>query len=79
MVFFVLTLVACCVLYLGHPQQSFLRRPLPLLPWRPLGSMLLGAGLVCALNAFSPVTAVGAWLATLMLAFFSLMGGADEA
>jgi uncharacterized membrane protein len=78
-VFFVLTLVACCMLYLSHPRQAFLRRSLPLLPWRPIGSMLLGAGLVCAFNAFSALTAVCAWLATLLLAFLSLMGGADEA
>jgi hypothetical protein len=67
--FFVLTWLACAILYLSHRHQGWLAQPLAATPWRAVGVVLLLLALGCGLAAFSAITAVFGWLMLLMLAF----------
>lgn len=76
--FFVLTLAGCGLLYMSHRHQGWLARPLATRPWRRAGLVLLLLALADGLLCFSTLTAVCAWLTTLMvgfgvLPFFSLL------
>ena len=66
---FVLTLAGCCLLYLSHRHQGWLRQPLPAVPARTGGGLLLLLALLCAHFCFHPLTALFAWLAMQMLVF----------
>lgn len=67
--FVVLILAACALLYLSHRHQGWLAQPLPSKPWRALGALLLLAALACAFLCFSALTAVLVWLTMPMLVF----------
>lgn len=67
--FYLLTLAACAVLYLSHRHQGWLAQPLPAAPARVIGGLLLLAALACGLHYFSVVAALFAWLAMAMLGF----------
>lgn len=75
--FLVLTVAGCCLAYLAHRNQQWLRAPLG----RAGGlaaALLLAAGLACAWQAWAPLTAIFAWLVVQMLAwslvpFFTLL------
>lgn len=67
--FFVLTLAGCGLLYLSHRHQGWLARPLATRPWRRAGLVLLLLALADGLLCFSALAALCAWLATLMLGF----------
>lgn len=67
--FFLLTLLACSLLYFSHKHQGCLVQALPVQPWRKTGVFLLILALFCAAQAFSLTTAIFAWLMWSMLAF----------
>ncbi|MDC8758406.1 hypothetical protein [Janthinobacterium fluminis] len=67
--FVVLILAACCLLYLSHRHQGWLAQPLAARPWRWVGLLLLLLALACGLRSFSTIAAVFAWLAIPMLVF----------
>ena len=69
LLFFMLILAACSVLYLSHRHQGCLPQPLAAKPWRPIGWLLLLLALACGLRTFSVITAVFAWLTIAMLVF----------
>lgn len=80
---FVLTLLGCSLLYLSHRHQAWLRRPLPALPARAGGVLLLALALVCANACFHPLAALMVWLMLQMLMFsllplFSLLRTRNE-
>ena len=69
LLFFILILAGCSVLYLSHRHQGCLPQALASKPWRPIGWLLLLLALACGLRTFSAITAVFAWLTIAMLAF----------
>jgi hypothetical protein len=78
-----LTLAGCGLLYLSHRHQGWRRRPLPAVPARAGGALLLVLALACAFVCFSPLTAVLVWLLMQMLIFgllpfLSLLRRRDE-
>ncbi len=73
--FFLMTVAACCVLYLTHRNQGWLARPLAATPWRMAGAFGLLMALALGLREFSTVTATFAWLASAMLTFSLLPFG----
>jgi len=83
LLFLILGTAGCAVLYLSHRHQGWLRQPLPRAA-RLAGAALLGTSLAAALAAWTPLTAVFAWLVLAMLAwgllpFVSLLlGGRHE-
>jgi hypothetical protein len=68
LLFLILGTAGCAVLYLTHRHQGWLRQPLPAAA-RVAGVLLLAASLVAALAAWTPLTAVFAWLVLAMLAW----------
>ncbi|WP_028104738.1 hypothetical protein [Pseudoduganella violaceinigra] len=66
--FLILNIAGCCLLYLSHRHQGWLAQPIG-----PLGAAGGAAALLLALAAacfaLSPLAAVFAWLAVSMLAF----------
>ncbi|GGC17402.1 hypothetical protein [Pseudoduganella buxea] len=66
--FLILGTAACAVLYLSHRHQRWLRQPLPAAS-RAAGVLLLAGALAAALAAWTPLTAVFAWLVLAMLAW----------
>lgn len=68
LLFLILGIAGCAVLYLSHRHQGWLRQPLPVTS-RFAGAALLGTSLAAALAAWAPLTAVLAWLMLAMLAW----------
>lgn len=68
LLFLILGTAGCAVLYLSHRHQGWLRQPLPSAA-RFAGMALLGASLAVALAAWTPLTAIFAWLVLAMLAW----------
>ncbi|AXA91151.1 hypothetical protein [Massilia sp. YMA4] len=68
LLFLILGTAGCAVLYLSHRHQGWLRQPLPSAA-RVAGVLLLAASLAAALAAWTPLTAVFAWLVLAMLAW----------
>ncbi|AVR96577.1 hypothetical protein [Pseudoduganella armeniaca] len=66
LLFLILGTAGCAVLYLTHRHQGWLRQPLPPSA-RVAGALLLAASLAAALAAWTPLTAVFAWLVLAML------------
>ena len=66
--FLILGTAACAVLYLSHRHQRWLRQPLPPAS-RSAGVLLLAGALAAALAAWTPLTAIFAWLVLAMLAW----------
>lgn len=66
--FLLLDIAGCCLLYLGHRHQGWLAQPLG-----PLGTaagvLALLLALAAACSALSPLAAVFAWIVVSMLAF----------
>lgn len=75
MMFLLLTLIGCVLLYLSHPRQGWLANAIAPKPWRYLGFGLLTLALVCGLNHFSTITAICGWLAISLLCFSLLPFG----
>lgn len=67
--FYVLTLLGCALLYLSHRHQAWLRAPLRALPARLGGAALLLLALPCGLHFLGAATTVFVWLVLQMLAF----------
>jgi len=68
-VFLLLCVSACSLLYASHTHQGLLPRPLAAQPWRAIGCALLALSLMSALQCFSTITAICTWLATILLSF----------
>ena len=68
LLFLILGAAGCAVLYLSHRHQRWLRHALPATA-RVAGILLLAASLAAALAAWTPLTAVFAWLVLAMLAW----------
>lgn len=70
--FVLLTLAACCLLYLSHRHQGWLAQPLPPAVARPVraaGFALLALALLCSWWSFAPLAAVFAWMVLSMMVF----------
>lgn len=77
LLFLLLTVTACALLYLSHRHQAWLAQPLPQTPWRYAGIALLLLAPVVGAQAYSTAASVFAWLVISMLTlsllpFFSL-------
>ena len=73
--YFLFNLAGCGMLHLSHRNQRWLAQALA--PrWRTSGALLLVLSLICAFNAYAPLTAVFAWLVLQMLVFGLLPFGA---
>ena len=72
--FLLLDIAGCCLLYLGHCHQGWLAQPIG-----PLGvaagALALLLALAAACIALSPLAAVFAWIVVSMLAFSLLPFG----
>lgn len=68
LLFLILGTAGCAVLYLTHRHQGWLRQPLSPMA-RVAGVLLLAASLAAALAAWTPLTAIFAWLVLAMLAW----------
>lgn len=65
--FLVLTLAGCLLLFLTHPNQRWLHKPLTVMPWRWLGVAFVLAGLFSAVSYLPVNAALFAWLVIMML------------
>jgi hypothetical protein len=66
--FLLLDIAGCCLLYLGHRHQGWLARPIGPLG-AAAGALALLLALACACIALSPLAALFAWIVVSMLAF----------
>jgi len=65
--FLLMTLLGCVLLYLSHPNQRFLAKPLPVISGRWPGVALVLAGLLVAVSYLPVNAAMFAWLVIMML------------
>ena len=61
--FLIMTLLGCVLLYLSHPNQRWLARPLPVIGGRWSGLVLVITGLLVAISYLPVNAALFAWLA----------------
>ncbi|MAD45299.1 MAG: hypothetical protein CMH98_09855 [Oceanospirillaceae bacterium] len=65
--FILMTLLGCVLLYLSHPNQRWLSKPLPVVSGRWPGVVLVFAGLLVAVSYLPVNAALFAWLVIMML------------
>ncbi|MAS26022.1 MAG: hypothetical protein CMI08_13455 [Oceanospirillaceae bacterium] len=65
--FLIMTLLGCVLLYLSHPNQRWLARPLPVIGGRWSGLVLVITGLLVAISYLPVNAALFAWLVMMML------------
>lgn len=72
LVFLLLSAGGCCLIYLSHPRQLLLDRPLRKGPWRVSAGLLWAAAAAWGSRFLSPGTTLFAMLAIVMLVAGSL-------
>lgn len=67
LLYYMLMVAGVSLLYLGHPNQAWLRRPLNGLPWRLATGLALVVGLACGLHEYNLITVILGSIAIAML------------
>lgn len=66
-IFLILNTLGCVLLYMSNTNQSWIKQPLSILPWRYISYTLLIIGLVGWIWQLTTSAAIFSWLAVLML------------